>query len=431
MAQDSFLNQVYQGTGLGRLQKSWSHATKIFVDGNYRLSPKYGFLFHIAFDLDPNLTRMSTTDILEAGMLVKTMQLPKYSIENKTYNAYNRVNIAQTKIKYEPVTITFHDDSADIIRDLWYDYMSFYYRDTDQTPDKYLQNTKYDSMQTQSWGYTPSGAAVPTSATPSSTASRLLQRIRMYSLHQKQFTEYVLINPQITNFQHGQHQQGEQNFMEHSMTLTYETVLYNYGTIVSGANTSFAELHYDSVPSPLGIPSLAESLVSSVTGGTGVLGGAFGAKDRTDHQLSGSRVPFNTTKGTSGATALFNQIALGISKGNNPLQNLSVPQIAGYGQTLTSNGGVGGILNGSGGIDTPNGATAGALVAGAALGGVALINSGINAVGSLFGKGTATTNKAVSNGETVATADSGIVPSTAVDNSAILAAAAAGQDIGP
>ena len=444
MAQDNFLKQVYQGTGLGTLVKDYKHASRIFVDGNYRLAPKYGFLFHIAFDIDRDLTRMAPSEILEAGMLVKTMQLPKYSVENKTYNAYNRVNIAQTKIKYEPVTITFHDDSADVIRDLWYDWMSFYYRDTDQTPDKYLQNTKYDQRGSQSWGYTPSGASLPTTAAVTST--RLLQRVRMYSLHQKQFTEYVLINPQITSFQHGQHQQGENGTMEHSMTLSYETVLYNYGTIVPGANTSFAELHYDGSPSPLGLPSLAGSAIASAAKLVG---------DRVDHQLPGNRVPFDTTKGTSGLNALFNQVALGISKGNNPLKNLSIPAIAGYAQTLTSNGGVFGLLNSAGGPGSPGGATPNTLLAGAAASGVAMLGKGVGAVGSLFSS-PKITSKATSNGEAIAS-DAGsqeLDPTSSlagtgnpeldtsssladqaaqqkINNSTTLAAAAAGEDIGP
>lgn len=405
MANDSFINQVYQGIGLGDLVKDYKHASKIFVDGNYRLAPKMGFLFHIAFDLDPNLTRMSTTDILEAGMLVKTMQLPKYTIENKTNNAYNRPNIVQTKIKYDPVTITFHDDSSDVIRSLWYDYMSYYYRDTDQTPDKYLLNTKYNDMQTQSWGFTPSGSAVPgTNALP--TGSRLINRIRLYSLHQKQFTEYVLINPQITSFQHGQHSQSESNTMEHTMTVSYETVLYNYGTIVPGADISFAELHYDGTPSPLGIPSLAGSVIGALTGGVGVMG--IGAVNKADNQLPGGRVPFDTSKGTSGAVALLNQIALGVSKGNNPLKNLNIPTIAGYAATLAG-GGVAGILGGSGGPSLPNGLTAGSILAGAAGSAVGLAEKGATAIGNFFSSSPPPTSQATSNGEAIASPSSGII----------------------
>lgn len=374
----NFAEGVFQGTGLGTLLKDYKHASKLFVGGNYRLAPKMGFLFHVAFDLDPAITRMSATNILEAGMLVKAAQLPKYTIENKTYNAYNRVNIAQTKLKYDPITITFHDDSADTIRDLWYDYMSYYYRDTDYTPDKYLQNTKYNTMQSQSWGFSPStvaGNSVTTNATVVPTNGRLLQRIRLYSLHQKQFTEYVLINPTIISFQHGQHtNSGDAAPLEHTMTLSYETVLYNYGSVQSGAPEGFATLHYDGSPSPLGIPSLAGDFVSGLTAGAGIGGvvggvvnGLTGQQPKVpDTQLPGNRTPFSSATGVGGLSSLLNQIALGVSKGNNPLKNLSVPTIAGYASTLLSSGtSATGILGGLGGFISPSGATPNTLTASA------------------------------------------------------------------
>jgi len=427
---DNFLKQVYQGTGLGALAKDYKHASKIFVAGNYRLAPKFGFLFHVAFDINLEVSRQSKTDILEAGMLVKTMQLPKYTVENKTYNAYNRVNIAQTKLKYEPVTITFHDDNSDIIRDMWYDYMSYYYRDTDYQPAKYLQETKYNTRENQSWGYTPSKVL--------SNSKRLIERVRLYSLHQKRFTEYVLINPQITSFQHGEHQQGENNFMQNSMTLSYETVLYNYGDIVSGQNINFADLHYDHTPSPLGLPSLTESTVSALTNGAGVFGGLIGGQDRVDHQLPGDRTKFTGATKPGGLAALTNQVLLGVSKGNNPFKNLSVPTVAGYAATLTGSGGIMGILGSSGGPNYATGLTLGTVLAAGAA-------SAVTWPARQFAPSPGT--KSTSNGETVSTdnaaRDGGspeldttgtpaitVANQQSVDNSAILDAYAQGEDIG-
>jgi len=342
-----FASEIYQGTGLGSLVKGWNHASKIFVSGNYRLAPKMGFLFHVAFDINPNITRLATTDILEAGLLVKSMQLPKYTVDNKVMNMYNRPNIVQNKVKYDPVNITFHDDNSDIIRDLWYDYYSYYYRDSDYTPANYLQATKYNTRTQQQWGYTPS-----TYTQNSTGADRLLQRVRMYSLHQKRFTEYVLINPTITAFQHGEHQNSNDAApMQHTMTLAYESVLYNYGTLNSGKDIDFAELHYDNSPSPLGLPSLAGSLINSLTGGLGdgmlgsVIGAATGVASPTgDKQLSGGRVAFATDQGPSGLSALLTQVVAGVAKGNNPLKNINVPTIAGYAKTLGSNGGIGSLF---------------------------------------------------------------------------------------
>lgn len=444
---DNFVKQFYQGTGLGTLAKDYKHASKIFVAGNHRLAPKFGFLFHVAFDINLEVSRQSKTDILEAGMLVKTMQLPKYTVENKTYNAYNRVNIAQTKLKYEPVTITFHDDNSDIIRDMWYDYMSYYYRDTDYEPAKYLQETKYNTRENQSWGYTPSKV--------DSNSKRLIERVRLYSLHQKRFTEYVLINPQITSFQHGEHQQGENNFMQNTMTLSYETVLYNYGDIVSGQNINFADLHYDHTPSPLGIPSLAESTVSALTNGAGVFGGLLGGQDRVDHQLPGDRTKFTGATKPGGLSALANQIALGVSKGNNPFKNLSVPVVAGYAATLTGSGGIMGILGSSGGPNYATGLTLGTTMASGA-------TSAVSWAARQFAPSPGT--KSTSNGETVSSDNPELDPTgslaqtvatnqqtlnnspeldatgslaqavaanqQSIDNSAILDAFAQGEDIG-
>jgi hypothetical protein len=47
-------------------------------------------------------------------------------------NQYNRKRIVQKKIEYQPVQIEFHDDGGDLIRTLWYNYFSYYYKDPSQ-----------------------------------------------------------------------------------------------------------------------------------------------------------------------------------------------------------------------------------------------------------------------------------------------------------
>lgn len=248
----STMNDILHGLGTGPQIHDWQHANKIFVGNNYGLSPKYSFLFHVAFELNPNLTRMSHQQQIEAGMLVKSVQIPKFSIDTKTLNSYNRPNIVQQKIKYDPISITFHDDSSDVIRDFWFDYMTHYYRDSDYNPEIYLAPHKYHAADTgvakEFWGYQPSRYDTPGNG----GTERILNRIRIYSLYQKKFSEYILVNPVITNFSHGQHTQGQNEFLENSMTITYESVLYDYGTVKTGENpTGFAELNYDKGPSPL------------------------------------------------------------------------------------------------------------------------------------------------------------------------------------
>ena len=86
------LDNGQQGTVTVR---DYRHAARIFTDADYRLSPKYGFLFYVEFDFNPLITNISNTSSQEMGMIVKTVSLPKFTMDVKTHNAYNRKNYVQ------------------------------------------------------------------------------------------------------------------------------------------------------------------------------------------------------------------------------------------------------------------------------------------------------------------------------------------------
>lgn len=234
MSLNTFLKQLSTGDTI----KDFSHASKTFVESNMRLSPKNSFLYHIAFDVGN--VGFDKDKLLEAGLMAKSVTLPKYSADVKTYNAYNRVNLVQSKLKYDPVTITFHDDMANVVRDLWYAYYSYYYTDAKHTESIYRADHKYNGRRpTTEWGYN-SGASTP-----------FLTAIRIYQLHQKRYSEYTLINPIITGWQHGQQTAGDSAPVESTMTVSFETVKYANGFTSSESLKGFADNHYDKSPSPL------------------------------------------------------------------------------------------------------------------------------------------------------------------------------------
>jgi hypothetical protein len=238
--------------------KSWSHASKIFVGSNYRLMPKTGFSFHVFFDINdsPNLSNVNAdrSPKQTLGIMVKSVDLPKYAINTKTYNAYNRPNIVQNKINYLPISVTFHDDSANIVRNFWYDYFQHYYRDSDYGfGDKdaanrlpYRSSYKYEPEAIARFGYMPRREGSAYQQNP------YLRSIRIYSLHQKRFSEYILINPIIREFRHGQHDYANSTgTMEHTMVVEYEQVIYRTGQVGPEVQ-GFASLEYhDLDPSPL------------------------------------------------------------------------------------------------------------------------------------------------------------------------------------
>lgn len=240
--------QVAQTTVL----RDYQHAKKIFVDSNFRLSPKYGFLFYVEFDFNPLISLVDpNTTARELGMLVKSVTLPKFSLDIKVHNAYNRKNIVQNKINYDPISIVFHDDQADDVRNFWYDYYSYYYRDSDYADATYSAYHKYQSRPTFDWGYTPRPAVGYNNAN-GTQPYQYIQAIRIYSLYQQQFSEYELINPTITRFAHGDHANGENtSLLQHEMTVQYEAVKYLTGSVTNDTVGGFElHYHYDTTPSP-------------------------------------------------------------------------------------------------------------------------------------------------------------------------------------
>ena len=248
---DGFLKQLATGDQI----RDFRHASRLFVDNNYALSPKYDWMYHVYFDLNPTLTKVARDKILEAGMLVKGVDLPKFSIDTKTFNSYNRPEVVQTKVKYDTVQITFHDDQSDVVRGFWFDYFHHYYRDMDASyadssgtvHPAYFSKNQYRLGQRDiynNFGYTPrSDSGV--------NGAQYIQAIRIYSLHQKKFSEYTLVNPMIVQFSHGNHNSSGGGGLEHTMTLAYTTMLYASGYVTQNTVKGFADLHYDKAPSPL------------------------------------------------------------------------------------------------------------------------------------------------------------------------------------
>jgi len=324
---DNFLQQL----GTGDQVRDFKHASRLFVNNNYALSPKYTWLFHVFFDINPMLSKVNTQKQIETGLLVKSTDLPKFRIDTKTYNNYNRPTIAQSKIRYEDINITFHDDSSDVIRNFWYDYYDFYYRDMDNSygdptgsinPIYAAQNKQRLGQRTQfnKFGYSP--------RSPSAMNVQYLQAIRIYSLHRKRFSEYTLINPVITSFRHGTHTNGSDSTMEHSMSISYETVLYATGWARTARG--FAQLHYDKSPSPL---TPAGGGTNSFAGPGGILntisevigdasGGNFGSalfKAARGYQKN-KNVDLKGLAATELTTAFVD-----LASGRNPLNRTFVP----------------------------------------------------------------------------------------------------------
>lgn len=282
----NFLNNFFANDYV----KDYRHASNVFRSAGYENSPRFKFLFHVYFNLNtsqipPLRDVFPSAESSTIGLLVKQVDLPKFKVDTEVLNQYNRKRIIQKKIDYQPVTVKFHDDGGDLIRTMWYNYFSYYYKDPTQpyrgqantlgavgpsqsstTGFDYNGRDIYDSDRiVNDWGFIGESYSDGTNAANGKPA--FFKDISIYGFNQHQFVEYVLINPMITEWNHDDYDysQGD-GVMENSMTISFETVKYytgDIGAVRPDTNVQgFGDPdYYDQNPSPLSRPGGRQSVV--------------------------------------------------------------------------------------------------------------------------------------------------------------------------
>jgi hypothetical protein len=343
----TFGQQLWQGFTNVNSLRDYTHASKTFTSNSFELKPRFKFLFHVSFTLNTDIPALSkvigSQELTNLSYVVKTVDLPKYSIDTEVMNQYNRKRVVQTKINYDPVTLTFHDDSGDNVRNMWYNYYSYYYKDPSQdylNPNSqngslgasgnkssgfgYNARDIYENQRlgnVNDWGYI--GEAFNDGTSSASGKPPFFRDIRIYGMDQHKFAEYILINPVITNWSHDQYDytQGS-GIMQNSMTIAYESVKYYSGAIGNQRPDinvqGFADpAHYDQVPSAISRPGSVATVFGQgglLDAGGGILedlqsGGLLGAIGAV--QKAGTA--YNTFKGKNIKSIAVNETtALGV-----------------------------------------------------------------------------------------------------------------------
>ena len=233
--------------------KDFKHASRLYLDDNFKLAPKNKFLFHVVFNTDETLffDGFSSAERYQLNMLVKSADLPKYGLNVEEKIQYNKKMYAATRIQYEPVNIVFHDDQADTVNAFWKKYYEYHIADSvTMNTEEQLSVTKddaYDSIK----GKTITKFGMDT---PIERKKPYLKSIELFTLHKKRFTSMTLVNPLIGSFSHDNvdHADGL-GILTNSMQIFYETVIYKSGIVNSTTVPGFATLNYDKEPSPLSV----------------------------------------------------------------------------------------------------------------------------------------------------------------------------------
>ena len=279
--------------------RDYTHASKTFRTNSYQYAPKLKFLFHVVFETNTEAYPNGGAG-QNFGLAVKTIKLPEFSVDTQVMNQYNRKRIVQSKLKYEPINISFHDDNGNMVRNMWQAYYNYYYKDGRQsevmfagtkgskqptvlnpgggqssaTLTNYNAKTTYapDISGNADWGY------VGESNTGSDVKVPFFKQITIFGLNQHQWSAYTLINPIITRFSHDTYSYADGGgTMENQMTIDYETVVYDSGALDGNKPdnilTGFGDkATYDRTVSPIARPGSN----ATILGQGGLLDGAGG-----------------------------------------------------------------------------------------------------------------------------------------------------------
>jgi hypothetical protein len=231
--------------------KDYRHASRLYLDDNFKLMPKQKFLFHVVFNTDETLffNGFNNNEKYELNLMVKSADLPRYGMNLEEKIQYNKKMYAATRIQYEPVNITFHDDHADTVNAFWKKYYEYHIADSvAMNSDLQISQTKddyYDFGNTRK--ITKFGMD-----TPAVRKKPYLRGIELFVLHKQRFTSMTLVNPVIGSFAHDNVDQTQGNgILSNTMQVFYETVIYKSGLINRNNVHGFATLRYDREPSPL------------------------------------------------------------------------------------------------------------------------------------------------------------------------------------
>ena len=303
----------------GETMRDYKHGSRTFVDNNFELQPRYSNLFHVVFEFTPEAaTLFDTVEQLEMPLLVKSIDLPTYSMDVQTHNQYNRKVQSHHSFNYTPVNVVFHDDNKELIRNMWHKYYIFYNADPtyDLSTNAYTAYDKYSDRVQQQWGIQRGN-------------KRFFKNIKIYSMHNHKFAEYTLINPIITAFNHDTHAYANGGLMQHTMQLAYETVKYATGFVNDINPRGFGDIHYDVETS-----DLSDHLDDNQAFVNGSLQDVQGtaSKDLFQGNLIGvikdADIVYNQTKPQTGASILQDTVGIVLNNaltGKKLTSNILVP----------------------------------------------------------------------------------------------------------
>jgi hypothetical protein len=286
----------------------------MFNVDQFRLAPKHKFSFHVAFGI--NTGALTNVDLVqrygsEINMLVKSIDLPSFTVQTETLNQYNRKKVMQYQHKFQELSVKFHDDNMGLINQLWQNYYSYYYADpkSAKVPGSFARNAVSNSdFITSQYGL------------DNASTAPFFKYIKIYQMARHEYVLYHLHNPLISSWNHNKMDYAQSGMNDFDMKLQYEAVSYDVGAVSADSPEGFGLSHYDTESSPLvgTVPSPRPSFTES----------ANAAQSRISYlnsTISQVKLGQNTKDGLSAGGTPGLSVPNGTGKTLNGLQGFAFP----------------------------------------------------------------------------------------------------------
>ena len=238
--------------------RDYRHARNLYYEYGLAYAPKTKFLYHCLLEPSPEIGNSSTSNFFafqkQIGVLVKAADLPTFRVQVDNRKQYNRIKQFQTRLDYNDVTLTFHDDNVGVTRALLEEYYKYNFLDGRHDIQK---NALVAGAYASRDKYSPT---VPKYGLNTGNTGPFFTSITIYQLSRQQYFAYTLVNPIVTQWSHGSVEASDASGLnENTMGIAYESVLYTTGDIGEDSEpVAFTdpETGYDQTPSPLSEPNL-------------------------------------------------------------------------------------------------------------------------------------------------------------------------------
>ena len=173
--------------------------------------PKYLFTVEI-------FSRTLMAEGRELFSTIRTIELPKYSIEIESVNAWNVRQHVTTKINYEPITITLNDTTDNKVQDFVLAYLNSVSNNFDEDQVK----TSIKEMRTSLDGF---GLKHLTGANASGAYSPI-DKIEITRYYGNAKSISTIWNPKIVDIQHDTLDYATSDAITWTLVLRYEAATY-------------------------------------------------------------------------------------------------------------------------------------------------------------------------------------------------------------